>query len=1064
MAFCGDEKLWEICLCTCDDDHLGAQSEHVHCGCDECAGKAVSRATAFRHRARQFHVSSCSITSGATISLDSSDEQGTLQEQSGMELEASSGEDQHLVDQVMLDESEGFSDVHDSITREERELTDLYEDETVSIKVLNEKIVDSILDALELQLELKLSNIGFDHILDWGKKIFAMGFSEHIHMWPKCWKDAEQLLHSVGYRDAKKYMICLDESHRCHFGLMSSEDELCPHCNKKGTIPYYYLGLGPKLNLWTSDPIFCKKILAHWYEKDHWLGQENQESWGFECKKEIWDGRRFSELQWFWNPEEEWQLPAKCLNCGGVISVQEINSSPETPDGSQKLVTCPHCAVTGAQTVKKVHGDPRNLAYILHWDGFQPFDGKYNHGSGAIEIQIANMCKENRQKKSEIFVVGFVPAYLLPERRPISLDPFLSPFLDDIEDGFINGIEVEYKLSLPQFPAGQTILRHLVLCVTADHVAVCEICKAIFCGKNPCRRCKCGSTLDVNSNHYYYGEYRKSAKYPWPKRNLADEIETLKTIEDEERKTVAQEMAKKAGFTGLSILHRLHVLYGFDYRKHCVFDVMHMVSLGVIRNHLNFLLDNQLVNQHMLQERLSKVPWTAEFLASRYPSKLSRIGYWKAEDFQKFAFPISEVILGGLLSEEHFESWECLARIVEYLYCQGRNGWTIDSTAIFHKAVLRYNILIEECQGLRYCHVVNHNLTHISEDVLNFGSPDNFWCYSYERAVSRYVAISSNHKNIEITFARAELRREILKVRASLKGQEVSCEEVNTNPVKAHYRSLAELENAIEHSSYEKIHQSFPSGILLGALKPVHLSNEVHRNAITMHLTQHDSTVSDDISDVAHECRSIYIATTTGRMVYRVGENIAVSSEHEHDDIIHITQFLRVTVNSNHHIFVIGDCFQPVVHGVERVVDQWSKGTLLLPSGAERILPSSSIQRKVMLFPHPENLADPRKYILVDFQRPHFPLASVVVPCYPEVGDMLLIKGDDPEPWHGLVLAVNMRNKTVQVQFFMPHPRWGRRSGLWVREGTRPQQVHFKSMLGLCTGNWQGSNRIFKEL
>lgn len=239
MAFCGDEKTWEICLCTCDDDHFGAQSEHVHCGCDECAGKAVSRATAFRHRARQFHVSSCSITSGATISLDSSEEQGILQEQSGMELEASSGEDQHLVDQVMLDESEGFSDVHDSITREERELTDLYKDEPVSIKVLNEKIVDSILDALELQLELKLSNIGFDHILDWGKKIFAMGFSEHIHMWPKCWKDAEQLLHSVGYRDAKKYMICLDESHRCHFGLMSSEDELCPHCNKKGTIPYY---------------------------------------------------------------------------------------------------------------------------------------------------------------------------------------------------------------------------------------------------------------------------------------------------------------------------------------------------------------------------------------------------------------------------------------------------------------------------------------------------------------------------------------------------------------------------------------------------------------------------------------------------------------------------------------------------------------------------------------------------------------------------------------------------------------------------------------------------------
>ena len=154
-------------------------------------------------------------------------------------------------------------------------------------------------------------------------------------------------------------------------------------------------------------------------------------------------------------------------------------------------------------------------------------------------------------------------------------------------------------------------------------------------------------------------------------------------------------MAKESGFTGLSVLHRLHASYGFDYRKHCVFDVMHTVALGVVRNNLNFLLSNQLLDQKVLQERLFKVPWTAEFLSSRYPSRLSRIGYWKAEDFQKFAFPISEVVLGGLVSEEHFETWECLARIVEYLYCQGRNGWTIDSTAIFHETVLRYNILLE---------------------------------------------------------------------------------------------------------------------------------------------------------------------------------------------------------------------------------------------------------------------------------------------------------------------------------------------------------------------------------
>ena len=48
----------------------------------------------------------------------------------------------------------------------------------IGFETVKEKIVNSILDALELQLQLKLSNIGFDHILEWGKNIFLMGHNE----------------------------------------------------------------------------------------------------------------------------------------------------------------------------------------------------------------------------------------------------------------------------------------------------------------------------------------------------------------------------------------------------------------------------------------------------------------------------------------------------------------------------------------------------------------------------------------------------------------------------------------------------------------------------------------------------------------------------------------------------------------------------------------------------------------------------------------------------------------------------------------------------------------------
>ena len=60
--------------------------------------------------------------------------------------------------------------------------------------------------------------------------------------------------------------------------------------------------------------------------------------------------------------------------------------------------------------------------------------------TGAIEVLIATMSKVKRCCTDEVYVVGFVPSYLLPKKRLISLDPFLEPLIRDIEEGFINGL------------------------------------------------------------------------------------------------------------------------------------------------------------------------------------------------------------------------------------------------------------------------------------------------------------------------------------------------------------------------------------------------------------------------------------------------------------------------------------------------------------------------------------------------------------------------------------------------------------------------------------------------
>ena len=107
--------------------------------------------------------------------------------------------------------------------------------------------------------------------------------------------------------------------HPQHWDILESQSDLCRHCGEKGTICYYYLGLKGKIKRWVSHPDMCYKLLSHWREKEHWLNRN--EDW--HTKKELWDGDRFAELSWFWDPNMEWCLPVRCPLCnesaGGTL-------------------------------------------------------------------------------------------------------------------------------------------------------------------------------------------------------------------------------------------------------------------------------------------------------------------------------------------------------------------------------------------------------------------------------------------------------------------------------------------------------------------------------------------------------------------------------------------------------------------------------------------------------------------------------------------------------------------------------------------------------------------------
>ena len=92
---------------------------------------------------------------------------------------------------------------------------------------------------------------------------------------------------------------------------------------------------------------------------------------------------------------------------------------------------------------------------------------------------------------------------------------------------------------------------------------------------------------------------------------LDDALSDIEKVDQEDRITVRRKLASQVGFTGLSILHRLHRLYKFDVIKDMVFDTMHTLILRVVQRHLQFYLDKGFFKNSVLDARLNAMPWTA---------------------------------------------------------------------------------------------------------------------------------------------------------------------------------------------------------------------------------------------------------------------------------------------------------------------------------------------------------------------------------------------------------------------------------------------------------------------
>ncbi|KAL5487225.1 hypothetical protein EMCRGX_G019802 [Ephydatia muelleri] len=527
---------------------------------------------------------------------------------------------------------------------------------------------------------------------------------------------------------------------------------------------------------------------------------------------------------------------------------------------------------------KVTSGGPRNIALIGHWDGWQPFSTSCKHSCGAIEVSIATMKKSDRCSTEEVYVSGFVPSYLLPNKCPISLDPFLEILVKELEDLFVN-----------------------------------------------------------------------------------------------------------------------------------------------------------------------------ELKDGRLPTSVTkRLGFWKAEELQKFCYPASEYVLGGILPDDEYHVWILIVRITEMIFQIGRSGWSDDDIQLLKQLILRHNTLTEEVEGLKSCVVTLHNLIHYPEEIKRFSSPDNYWCYTFERAVHGYVVRSSNNRNMELSFSNSECLREFLKFHS---GNVQSSMKLNTSffPGYVHASTISEAVTMAKHR--DVAYQS----ILVGGKKYTSLSThevtEVFRVLKKQQLKHFTLAVI--------QAPSIYMSQHGfGGTLYRVGEHVLVSDDAGELSVAKIDAILAVNIEEEYHLLLKGEEYaQSVTETGDSRIHTSSENPFVESTSSMIFFPCKSIVRKVMLFPDPDHLHDPYMYVVIDHQRPFIPLnkEAVIVPHFPEAGDMVCVRGTiGNEVYFAHIQSVNKNSNTCQVYFYGNDPGHPSISASKYKRLKLQETVHWSSILGTAKGQFIG--------
>eukprot|EP00733_Pompholyxophrys_punicea_P000930 Pompholyxophrys_punicea_v1_NODE_375_length_2103_cov_7.343750.p1 type:complete len:228 gc:universal NODE_375_length_2103_cov_7.343750:1306-623(-) len=180
--------------------------------------------------------------------------------------------------------------------------------------------------------------------------------------------------------------------------------------------------------------------------------------------------------------------------------------------------------------------DSQNLALMLNFDFFSPFETRTRYSVGFLYLTVLNLKRQSRYKRENVIFLGVIPG---PSEPKLHINGYLQYLVEDL---------IELDKSIPVKYTGQVFsldlrVRARLFCISADLPAIRKVLAFMSCNADAgCSKCEAHKT-----EHVVEGKIKKDWSTDVKARSWASTLEAGQQCYNSSTETAAENLSSVTG-------------------------------------------------------------------------------------------------------------------------------------------------------------------------------------------------------------------------------------------------------------------------------------------------------------------------------------------------------------------------------------------------------------------------------------------------------------------------------------------------------------------------------------